>query len=65
MSAFCDCDGFVSLLKQGRSVFVEDPTYGVVLLWIELTEEKGYTQVNRYGIPISFCPMCGKLLNKN
>jgi len=62
---FCDCKDFTKLLDQGRKIFVEDPTYGTVLSWMELTEEKGYTQVHRYGIPISFCPMCGKLLKKN
>lgn len=61
----CDCKDFIKLLDQDRKMFIEDPIYGVVLLWTELTEEKGYTQVHRYGIPISFCPMCGKLLNKN
>lgn len=64
MNNFCNCEGFTKLLEQNRKLFVKDDTYGVVISWIELTEEKGYTQVHKYGIPVSFCPMCGKLLNK-
>ena len=64
MHSFCDCEDFIKLLKQDRDVFVDDHIYGLVLLWLELTEEKGYTQVHRYGIPVSFCPMCGKRLKK-
>ena len=64
MTTHCNCNEFTNLRKQHKDVFVKDPTYGWVLSWIELTEEKGYTQVNRYGIPIVYCMMCGKLLKK-
>lgn len=62
---FCNCEASVILQEQSRSIFVEDPKYGLILSWMELTEEKGYTQVHRYGIPIAFCPMCGKKLLKS
>lgn len=64
MHTFCNCKDFINLQAQGRELFIEDSTYGWILSWIELTEEKGYTQVHRYGIPIKFCPMCGKLLKE-
>lgn len=62
MTDFCTCEDWEDL-KNNSTVFKQDPTYGWVLSWIELSEEKGYTQAHRYGIPINFCPMCGKQLS--
>ena len=62
MTEFCECEEFIDLQTR---VFIKDPIYGWILSWVELTEETGYTQVHRYGRPITFCPICGKLLNKN
>lgn len=62
MTKYCGCKDSIRLQEQNRDIFIEDPTYGLILSWVELTEEKGYTQVHKYGIPISFCPMCGKKL---
>jgi hypothetical protein len=57
---FCDCEDAQMLDRNNRELFkIQDP-YGWVLSWIELTQEKGYTQVHRYGIKINYCPMCGK-----
>jgi hypothetical protein len=28
MQTFCDCEDFMSLQKNDRKIFVEDPTYG-------------------------------------
>lgn len=61
-SGFCDCKEWKELSLQNKSIFQLDSVYGWVLHWIELTEEKGYTQAHRYGVPIKFCPMCGKKL---
>jgi hypothetical protein len=58
----CDCDAWVKLEEQNRHLFHWDPSYGWVLSWVELTEEAGYTQVHRYGVPIVYCPMCGQKL---
>lgn len=60
MKDFCTCSGWKELKKNNSSIIKEDPVYGWVLSWIELTEDEGYTQVHRYGISINFCPMCGK-----
>ena len=45
--------------KKYKNLIQEDPTYGWVLSWIELTEEEGYTKVHRFGLPIKYCPICG------
>jgi hypothetical protein len=62
MKDFCNCSAWKDLREKGATIIKWDPTYGWVLNWIELTEEKGYTQVHRYGITIEFCPMCGRSL---
>ena len=58
---FCTCDDWLSI--KDHEVFVNDPTYGWTLQWIELTKE-GETSslVNKYGVQINYCPMCGKKL---
>jgi hypothetical protein len=65
MEKFCNCTDWEDLKKNNTNIFQWDPAYGWVLHWIELTEETGYTQVHRYGIPIKFCPMCGKKLKNS
>lgn len=62
MKEFCNCEDWEDLKNNNSNVFKTDPAYGWVLHWVELTDENGYTQVHRYGIPISFCPMCGRQL---
>lgn len=60
---YCECGAWVELKSRHCKTFILDPSYGWLVCWIELLEEKGYTQVNRFGVPIKYCPMCGKLLN--
>jgi len=62
MDDFCECADWQELKNNNSNIFQQDLTYGWVLHWIELSEEHGYTQVHRYGIQITFCPMCGKAL---
>ena len=57
----CDCPDFKNIVKN-HSVFKQDEVYGWLISWLNLTEEKGYTQVHKYGIGISFCPFCGNVL---
>jgi hypothetical protein len=64
MKDFCSCEDWQNLKNNNSNILKWDPTYGWVLNWIELTEDLGYTQVHRYGISISFCPMCGRKLNR-
>ena len=63
MNDFCTCQDWQALKNNNNNLFQIDPAYGWVLHWLELTEECLYTQVHRYGIPIRFCPFCGKKLN--
>ena len=58
----CNCKDWEALKHGNSNVFQWDSTYGWVLHWIELTDETGFTQVHRYGVPIKFCPMCGACL---
>lgn len=63
--AFCICEDWQNLAGLDDLV-TWDHSYGWTLRWVQLTSEKGYTQVHRYGIPIKFCPICGgELENKN
>ncbi len=56
----CNCEDWETLKKcSNPNIFQLDPAYGWILHWIELTEEPGFTQVHKYGIPIKFCPLCG------
>jgi len=61
MTDFCSCEEWKNIVES-YDLFVWEPPYGWVLKWIQLTKEKGYSQVHRYGIPIEFCPKCGKKL---
>lgn len=64
MEDLCVCESWK--VVKNRELFKKHPTYGWIISWIELTEEKGYTQRHNYGISISFCPMCGgKLKDTN
>lgn len=64
MSKYCDCDEWHDLVES-YDFLKWEPPYGWLMKWIEVTKEKGYSQIHRYGIPIEFCPKCGnKLKNK-
>ena len=64
MIDLCSCEEWKNIIES-YDLFIWEPSYGWVLKWIQLTKEKGYSQVHRYGIPIEFCPKCGrKLKNK-
>ena len=61
MSKHCKCKEWEKL-NEAHDLFAWDPSYGWVIRWIQLTQEKGYDQVHRYGVPIKFCPICGQKL---
>jgi hypothetical protein len=56
---YCNCEDEDSVFKNYPELFKWIPPYGWVINWVELTEEKGYTQVHRYALPILYCPLCG------
>lgn len=62
MEEFCTCEEWQSLKENHNELFKWIDGYGWVLTWIELTDEKTYTQKHIYGLGIKYCPMCGKKL---
>lgn len=62
MLNFCSCEEWDNLKNNYPDLFKWIPPYGWVIEWTSLTDEKGYKQVHRYGVAISFCPMCGEKL---
>lgn len=64
MSDFCTCEDWKSVKDSNHTVFKWHSTYGWIISWIELTDEKSHTQIHRYGLNISYCPMCGKKLHQ-
>ena len=60
---FCECEDLSVLLEGDRDILNYSSEYGWFLKWIELSDEDGYTQVNRYAVVISHCPFCGRQLN--
>ncbi len=65
MNDFCVCTDYKILNENNRELFRWHPPYGWIISWVELTTEKGYTQVHKYGITARFCPMCGKKVDNN
>jgi hypothetical protein len=56
----CNCKDWEYLRNSHSGLFDFDVSKNKYCLnWMELTEEKGYTQVHRYGVYVSYCPMCG------
>lgn len=60
MSEFC-CDEWKNLVES-YDLLTWEPPYGWLLKWIQISKERGYSQVHRYGIPIEYCPKCGTKL---
>jgi len=59
---YCDCNNANVAIKSKPDLITLDKEYGWVLSWINITEEKGYSQIHNYAIPIQYCPFCGKSL---
>ena len=59
---FCNCEDGKDIIKKCPDLFKMHPFYGWVLFWIELTSEKGCTNINKFALDISYCPFCGKKL---
>lgn len=64
MDEFCTCEEGKNLINS-YNLFKKEPPYGWILSWIEVTKEKGYSQLHRYGIRVKYCPMCGNKLENN
>ena len=64
MKEFCDCADWKNIKRSNPTVFSWDKDYGWLIAWIELTDEVSHKQINKYGISIKNCPMCGKKLEE-
>ena len=60
----CNCQDWNTFLEHHPDLFIYDIDYGWILSWVELKNEKGYTQVSKYGISINYCPICGGALKE-
>ncbi len=58
------CSDWVKFTEDHPNVLYYTPTYGWVLSWLELSNEGSHYKTHNYGIPISFCPFCGKSLTE-
>jgi hypothetical protein len=57
---FCECEAWKTYEQNYKEVFTWFPEYQRwYILWVKLSENEGITQISRYAIPISFCPVCG------
>lgn len=57
---YCTCEDWKYLKDSHPDLFyLNSSSNKYYLNWIELTEEKGYTQVHKYGVYIEYCPICG------
>ena len=60
---FCNCDQWKFYVKNYDETFHwYDKPKKWYILWVHLANQNGFTQVSRYSIPISYCPLCGKKL---
>jgi|AntAceMinimDraft_8_1070364.scaffolds.fasta_scaffold516786_2 hypothetical protein len=61
---FCKCERWNFYINNYSETFYWHSTAKHwYVQWVDLSEQGGYTQVSRYAIPISFCPLCGGKLN--
>ena len=59
------CCEDMNMLVKNHELFSQDEGYGWVLYWNEIDKEgKKHSRITNYGIKISFCPFCGKNLEK-
>ncbi len=62
---FCECDRFNFYTTHYHETFYwHSKAKTWYVQWVNLSDQGGYTQVSRYAIPMSFCPLCGDKLNE-
>ena len=54
------CEDFKKILINHKNLFQDDPEYGKIISWIELSKESSFHKIHNYGIKINYCPFCGK-----
>ena len=63
----CNCDRWKFYIKNYSEAFEWYSDEGVThskwyFIWTKLTETNGFTQVDRFAIPLTHCPCCGGIL---
>lgn len=61
----CECDRWDFYVTHYHETFYWHPkAKNWYVGWINLAEQDGFTQVSRYAIPMSYCPLCGGKLRE-
>ena len=61
---FCVCDTWKFYTTNYHETFYwYEKAKKWYVQWVSLVDQGGYTQVSRYAIPMSYCPLCGGKLN--
>ena len=58
------CEDFKNVLIDHPFLFQKYSNYGTIIAWIEISDEGTFHKTHTYGIPILFCPFCGKNLKE-
>jgi len=58
------CEDLQNIINDHPELFKKHSDYGVLITWLELSEEVTFTKKHNYGVPIRFCPFCGERLRK-
>ena len=59
----CSCfDALKSTLNLNEDVLVYDSDYGWYIILKDVEKIDNYIKINKYGLPIKFCPICGNLI---
>lgn len=58
------CEDFKNILIDHPLLFQKYSNYGIIITWLELSDEGTFHKTHNYGIQINYCPFCGKKLSK-
>jgi len=56
------CKDFEFVVNTQDDLIVHIPDQGWVLSWKLISEQRGYVEVENYGVVVTFCPFCGEKL---
>lgn len=60
----CNCKDWKGVLEKHPNLFQKHASYGNIISWVEISQEKHHYKTHNYGIQINNCPFCGKTLEK-
>lgn len=56
------CEDYKKVLEDHPFLFQKYENYGIIISWMEISDEGAFHKKHTYGIPINFCPFCGTKL---